>query len=418
MRALHTPVASSTASPASAFATGMAHRFIRPLRDSSYDRARLRIARYALAPGKLSREQIWTGRGPGTVSLTARGALTDGRYRFQSAERVSMPSAVGESRHFVALDSLAEGDRRWRTEVDQALGGIAPLALSRATTALLESAERSETEMRADYRRHANRVTTALGRYATMQNIQTARRADGSTLVELTIVLDPAALDSSYAAFSRYLRKYVSPARFHFELRDPIADASVEAATATANDRWLTLDGARDTVRLRFRSHNGQLQPLEGPSRARPDTLTLHAEAYAKFGLFTVGMREVRGQFVFLSSPREVGWDMRFAEAPRWKLPPLAGRLVRGSLSRPFEGEGIHLRLSVRQLGNGQTVLHRASEMEVRESRIMRWLGNLGFTAMSDFAGVVEQQEARFLAEALRGFREDLEALPPKAEAH
>jgi hypothetical protein len=42
----------------------------------------------------------------------------------------------------------------------------------------------------------------------------------------------------------------------------------------------------------------------------------------------------------------------------------------------------------------------------------VRWLGNLGFTAMDDFAGRVEQEEARFFADAMRAMRQDVSTLP------
>jgi hypothetical protein len=50
----------------------------------------------------------------------------------------------------------------------------------------------------------------------------------------------------------------------------------------------------------------------------------------------------------------------------------------------------------------------------VHESTIVRWLGNLGFTAMDDFAGRVELEEARFIAEAMRAMRQDVAVLPAR----
>jgi hypothetical protein len=41
----------------------------------------------------------------------------------------------------------------------------------------------------------------------------------------------------------------------------------------------------------------------------------------------------------------------------------------------------------------------------------MRFLGNLGFTAVSDYAGQVEEEENRFIAEAMRALRADMNAL-------
>jgi len=44
----------------------------------------------------------------------------------------------------------------------------------------------------------------------------------------------------------------------------------------------------------------------------------------------------------------------------------------------------------------------------------MRWLGNLGFTAMDDFSGRVELDEARFVSQAMRAMRQDLGDAPSR----
>ena len=41
----------------------------------------------------------------------------------------------------------------------------------------------------------------------------------------------------------------------------------------------------------------------------------------------------------------------------------------------------------------------------------MRFLGTLGFTAMSDYAGQVEEEENRFLAEGFAALRADIASL-------
>jgi hypothetical protein len=192
-------------------------------------------------------------------------------------------------------------------------------------------------------------------------------------------------------------------------LRDPVA------VGVHANDRWFVVDGRGDRVTLQFRARDGRLQPLDGPARTMPDTLRLMVDGSAKLGLFTVGVQQMRGEFVFVRSADEAGWSMRFDAPPEWDLPPIAGRLVRGSLNRPFEGSGVTARLTVKRLGNGQTAIHRRTEVAVSESAIMRWLGNLGFTAMDDFAGRVELEEARFLSEAMLAMRQDIAALAPTA---
>jgi hypothetical protein len=250
------------------------------------------------------------------------------------------------------------------------------------------------------------RTSAAFGRLATLDSVRTLRLADGSTIATLGIQLHPERVRAAFPDFARYLTKYLSPARFRFALRDRAV------VGVHANDTWFVAEGHDDLILLRFRSRNGRLQPFDGPLREMPDTLTLHMDASVKFGPFTVGVRELRGRFVFLRSARETGWDMQFDAQPHWDLPPIAGRMVRGPLRRPFEGNGARARLSVQRLANGQSVIHRRTVVDVHESTLVRWLGNLGFTAMDDFAGRVEAEEARFLAEAMQAMRQDISAIP------
>ncbi len=92
-------------------------------------------------------------------------------------------------------------------------------------------------------------------------------------------------------------------------------------------------------------------------------------------------------------------------------MPLISERLLRTPLRRPFEGTGILFRMGLSRAAEGQTLFSRTAVLAVRESAILRFLGNLGFSAMSDFAGKVEEEENRFLAEAFRAMRADVEAM-------
>ena len=395
----------------------MQFRFDTPTRDDRYDHARLRIARYALAPSKLENDTtLWTVRQGARRELLARGEPTAQGYRLRAAATVAPPARVGESRHYLALEPLPDGDRLWTTQVDHAIGTVTPQAVAEVFTAWLRSAERSPGALRADYRATAARTTSAFGRLLTLDSVHTTRLPDGSTRVRLGLQLRPERIAVAFPDFSRYLRKYVAPASYRIELRDIASSFGTASATAAAPDRagavWFVAEAKDNLLQFTFRTRDGVLQPLDGPLRQRPDTLAIHLDASAKFGPFTVGANGVRGQLHFVRTDNEVGWAMRFAEAPEWDLPPVAGRMVRTPLTRPFQGDGVTLRLSVRRQANGQSVIHRRSTFAVHESTILRWLGNLGFTAVDDFAGRVEREEARFLAEGMAALRQDLGAVP------
>lgn len=387
------------------FAAGILLRFSTPERDPSFGYARMRIARYALAPSKLVDDSVWSKVTPARYAVVAHGRYTGGRYVFTARPEVPLPSRLGDSRHAVELDTLPDGDWRWRTQVDHAVGRMTPHAMADILTALMRSAERPAEQIRADYRATLPRTTAALGRLATLDTVRTERQADGSTLVTLGIQLAPDRISAAFPNFARFLKKYVSPARYSYVLRDPSLPGM------HARDRWFVAEADRDLLMLRFRSRNGVLQPLDGPARAMPRSLALEARASAKVSMFTVGVTELFGRFTFVNTPTEVGWDIHFETEPEWDLPPVAGLLIRSPLQRPFQGDGSSLRLTMKRLPSGQTAIHRRTEVAVHESAVLRWLGNLGFTAMDDFAGKVELEEAQFTADAMRAMRADIAAL-------
>jgi len=101
---------------------------------------------------------------------------------------------------------------------------------------------------------------------------------------------------------------------------------------------------------------------------------------------------------------------MRFRREPDWRFPLAVNHLIRTSLRHPFEGDGITVRLSIRDRVGPQTLLSREAGVAVQESAIVRWLGGLGNSAMSDFAGRAEVEENRYVYEVLAGLRQDFVA--------
>jgi hypothetical protein len=200
---------------------------------------------------------------------------------------------------------------------------------------------------------------------------------------------------------AKYVDKYVSSSRYRFRLTDQ------------AGGEWLDARADRgDRIVLRFRSHNGALQPIAGVARAMPDTLQVNVDAYAKLLIFTVGVSALQGTFVHIKSPNERGWLMRFQKEPEYHLPLAAATLLKSPLRRPFQGSGVLFRIGLRAGGaNGSTTLYRKLDVAVQESAIMRFIGNLGFTAMSDYSGGVEAEENRFLQEMFVAMRADVRAL-------
>lgn len=398
------PDAATAHANADALFSALEQRFTAVVRLPKFQHARMRIARYALAPSKLVNDtSLWTGmrsvRTGSERSLELSGAMTNGQYVFTPRDRAPQPARTGESRHLIGLLQLGtQGDWQWTTAVDNAVG---PMPASRAADvlrALFVSAERPSATVRADYRAAFPRAAVAFGRMFTLDSLNTVAQSDGSTLVSLQVLTTDTNLKTTFPELAKFVRKYIPNGRFHFRLID------------RAGGEFFSAQHTKSRLTMRFRTHNGELQPLTGTARRMPDSLQLHVDGSAKFGMFTVGASEMVGDFVHLSTPTERGWVMRFAREPKWDLPLLAEQLLNSPLKRPFEGNGVQFRIGFRAVSENQTLLSRTLVFAARESAIMRFFGNLGFTAMSDYAGKVEEEENRFLAEGFSALRQDIAA--------
>ncbi len=390
---------------ADALIGALEQRFTSVVRDSKFAQARMRIARYALAPSKLVGDTaLWTDmrstRRGAERDLTVLSTMRAPNYTFSATRDGGVPSRTGDSRHVIGLVQLnTESDWQWTTSVDNAVGSMPPGRADDITRALFASAERPPALVRTDYRTAMPRTSAALGRLFSLDSVETTAQPDGSTLVALHVLITDTALRSAFPELAKFVRKYVAPARYHFRLHD------------RAGGDWFDAQASRSRLVVRFRSHRGTLQPLAGAARMMPDTLALHVDGSAKLGLFTVGVTNMVGEFVHLKTATARGWAMRFTTEPEWHLPLIGEQLLRSPLRRPFEGTGVVFRIGFTRAREPQTLLSRTLVFAVRESAIMRFLGNLGFTAMSDFAGKAEEEENRFLAEAFRAMRADVAAL-------
>lgn len=395
---------------AEGFASAMEHRFTRVTRAEKVSNARTRLGRYAFAPSKLVNDTaLWTSsRSAGTgaerrldIAGSLAGTVASGSYAFTTSTQTRVPSKLGDSHHAIALTQMSDdGEWKWATKVENAIGSMSPAQASDIFRALFLSAERASSTVRSDYRSAAPRMTAALARMVVIDSLQTTSQPDGSTRVTVGMFFSKSRLQGDFPALAKYVDKYLDPLKMHVRLTDK---TGAEWFVIRMNDLHLS---------LQFRSHDGALQPLVGAARAMPDTLQLLVDGSTKLSFFTVGVSNMRGQFVHVKTTADNAWVMRFTEEPKWHLPLIAERLLNTPLKRPFAGEGVQFRMGVRGANGAQTLLYRNASAVVQESAIMRFLGNLGFTAASDFAGKVEEEQNRFVAEWFRAFRSDISALP------
>ena len=220
-------------------------------------------------------------------------------------------------------------------------------------------------------------------------------------MITLGIRVDPAKLKASMPAFAQYLDKYSTPSRYRMVVTD------------RRGGRWFELSGARNFLTLRLRSIDGRFAPMNGPARPIPSDLQMQSEFSTRILLFTIGFRQLVNDLSVVAGPRERGWQIRMTKEPEWRLPPTVGYLIKTPLRRPFQGQGIQIRLVMRDAPGQQTLIVRRTSATVQESAILRFLNRLSGTAMGDFVGKAEAEENRFSAEAFNALRLDARALFP-----
>ena len=162
---------------------------------------------------------------------------------------------------------------------------------------------------------------------------------------------------------------------------------------------------------FRFRVFRGALGPLDGPPRPLPDRLRATAAATVKSGMLRVGAGDLVADVALVRTPVEKRFRAAFTREPDWVLPFVAKPLLRAPLRRPFQGEGAHLSLGLRETPEGVTLVDREFRVAVRESWLVRWLGSFGAGVATVFRAGAEAEADRFMGECLWALRDDLVAL-------
>jgi hypothetical protein len=379
----------------------LAKRFDNVQRTPKFAQARSKLGRYALSPSGVFRDtSVWTAVGTdSTRTLTLSGSHSGSSYVFNARPGVPIPSATGDSRHVIRLRRRGESEYRWDTSVDHAIGNVHPNDVARALTVYLTSVERSPAlGVRADTRSLLPRSTRVLGELFTLDTVAVTALSDGSKSVMARATMDPRRIEKARPNFAKYLQKYVEPARYRIRLHDG------------AGVVWFDAAGSDNRFTVAYRVRNGELVAGAGNGRPMPDSLKITVDFSAKFMIFRVGISKLVGDFTFVRSADERGWMMRFTREPDWQFPLAVNHFIRTSLRHPFEGNGITLRITVRDRLGPQTLLSREAGGAVQESAIVRWLGGLGSSAMSDFAGKAEVEENRYVYEVLSALRLDFAA--------
>jgi hypothetical protein len=381
------------------FFGALADRHFDVARNAKYEYSRVQISKGALSPSRVFDDTAtWTGVSGPVRILETFGSLVDDKYVMASRRGVPAPMKPAEGRHITTLSKVADGQYRWDTTVDFALGNARPNDIALVISRLLTAGEGlNERDARADILASAPHTSVALGGAFSLDSLHPVQLPDGTTAVTLGISVHSEQLKQRFPAFGDYVHRYVDPAKFHFFFTDR---AGVGYVDGQYRDRFLT---------IRVRSQGGHLVPLVGPPKPIPDTLMVLADFTVKVKMFTVGFHDLSMEFVNGShADRERDWTLTARKEPNWNLPFITARLIRAPLRYPFSGEGALFRMGIRAgEADQQTVLVRQSRLAVQESAILKFINSLSNTALDDFGARVEKEESLWLRELFLALRDD-----------
>jgi hypothetical protein len=381
------------------FVGAYASRLTNVTRTPKVSYIRLNLGRSTLIPSRVFGDTaIWTARlGDSTRIAAYNGAFTGERYYFFARTPPDRLDKPADSFHSTRLRRLSRDEYEWTTIADFVLGrsdaAVLPTLLARA----LRAAESQGADgVRADYRSNFRRTTAALGRLYSIDSLRITRDNEGASHYALTISANPDKLRRSHPGLADYIKKYIDRTRMRIVITD------------RRGARWFDLSVRDKRVHMRLRSRNGELAPLDGSVRSLPDSLIVRTDFATHILLFDVGFRNLVADLSVVRGEGERFWELRSTREPEWDLPPLTRRFIRTPLRRPFMGAGVNFRIGVRETENGPTLFSRRALLRVQESALIRFLGRLSGTAMSDFYGKSEMDENSFNGDAFRALRADL----------
>ena len=383
----------------SAFAT----RFSNVRRVGALDRTHDQFVRHALFPSKLfSDSTLWAPPFSGQKrTLSVYGTQVGGQYHLVARPSAPHPQRSGDVRVVTSISRLAESEFLWEAKSELAIGSLTSNDFFRGLRrSLVELESRTERDTRAEYRTSLPRSTAALGALFSLDSIRAVRLGDGSTSHRLVIGMDAKRAARTYPAFAKYLSKYVETSSYRLTLID------------RNGTPWMEAKAGEQTLRLRLRTRDGELLPLEGPARELPDSLQLRADFAAHVLFFDVGMSDLAADVEVIRNAHEGGISVRFNHEPNWNFPLATDRLIKTPLRRPFAKEGALFRLTVRDSAGAQTVMSRQVRMAVQESGILRFLARLNRTAADDFSATADVESNRFVHDIFSALRADVSTTP------
>ena len=183
----------------------LGERFAEIARNPKYATRGMQLAKHALLPSRVFEDTaVWTGQLGCRATDRGPGRVPERPLHLSAHPGVPAPKKPADGRHIITLSKLSDGEYRWDTTVDFAIGTIRPNDVAAVFSRLISSAEgKSAAEVRADLASSAPRTSTAFGMAFSLDSVVPTRLADGSTAVTLGV---GDAIGSAAAALSRLRR--------------------------------------------------------------------------------------------------------------------------------------------------------------------------------------------------------------------
>jgi len=406
-RALHPDLASARKAADEAL-LALALRFGPVELEPRFAALRPRLGRAGLVPSRVFDDALaWTAMRGDVRELGFRGTpIGPDRYAIAVAPQPREPEAPGEYRGLLQLARLRPGEFEWQIHESLALGALRGDGLVGAGDALLALVERAPTgDARPALRASLPRTAAALGRVFSLERLQLLAGPEGARAVFAEALLHPEWLQEGLPRYAQFLRRYVVPMQLELSVADPSGAVFWEA----------TLRDGR--FGLRAKLLHGALASLAGPTRRLGDRCSARLTLKMKLGLWSVGFSGLPADVALSRDPHALGFHAAFHREPEWQIPFIVAPFMRGSLRRPFEGEGALLGYELVSGAGAEasSLALRHYRLAVKESFVVRWLGGNVGGAIADFRRGAEVEADRFVREGFLALREDVRALlaPP-----
>jgi hypothetical protein len=372
-------------------------RFGPRVADPRFDALRERLARAVLVPSRVYDKPAEGMRVDGESRTAAfLGRRTAAGYLLIPSPDAPRPRRPPQYAGEVRLRRVSGSEYEWSVRDELSVGGPYVSDLAAGFGAILGAARAAARDGMATVTPAFPRTARSLRGLLAVESLRAEPAPGGATAVDLAVRIRPEAIQAEYPAYARYLRQHVAPVRAHL------------GAVDEAGLRWCEVGLDQLRFSLRFAAADRSLVPLAGAPRACPAALRLQGEVLTRPGLFTIGLKGLDGDVRWTRAEGRFSIELRFARQPDWQLPFLVEPLIASSLRRPFEGEGISMRLAAEDDPIGGTLWTRALGLAVRESWIIRWLGGIVGGAAGDFVGAPERESERLNGDVLEALRADI----------